>query len=226
MIFTSPAPQRHNLEQSSLFAEIFQEKPRTLQEQRLGGVRGRKERKAGTLWSVVSLVAAAQTLPSFLLLLGSQLDTRRLAPALPSGGGPAWQGGWRTVILMPSPAPTPGFPGNGNNSPRAGSGGFKKENNPLADIAFGRHHTRWTQNSEKCGRHSQLPSIESAGAGAADRPWEWNRTKPSTEGAPAWGAEELASETPKTPEEHGESLATFGTAGAEKSRGPKWRHLC
>ena len=38
--------------------------------------------------------------------------------------------------------------------------------------------------------------------------------------------EELASETPKTPEEHGESLATFGTAGAEKSRGPKWRHLC
>ena len=111
MIFTSPAPQRHNLEQSSLFAEIFQEKPRTLQEQRLGGVRGRKERKAGTLWSVVSLVAAAQTLPSFLLLLGSQLDTRRLAPALPSGGGPAWQGGWRTVILMPSPAPTPEPPG-------------------------------------------------------------------------------------------------------------------
>ena len=66
MIFTSPAPQWHNLEQSSLFPEIFQEKPRTLQEQRLGGVRGRKERKAGTLWSVVSSVAAAQALPSFL----------------------------------------------------------------------------------------------------------------------------------------------------------------
>lgn len=42
-------------------------------------------------------------------------------------------------------------------------------------------------------------------------------------GCPAWGAEELASETPRTTEEH-RNLVTFGTAGAEKQEAQSGRH--
>lgn len=49
---------------------------------------------------------------------------------------------------------------------------------------------------------------------------------PSTEGALAWGADELESETHKTPQELGDSLLTSGIAGEGKSGGPNLRHLC